>query len=120
MTRSPSAKPRVGTKLAPCALAYERRLPLWLPLREPTTETLEISLAGAPTKLICVAGEASSVPFNGEIVTALAAVAHVVSAANETSSTRPPRTACVRLPASPPIALTKGITLEGASGSAVG
>src|SRR5258707_9985173 len=75
LTFSPSSKPRLRTKLAPFALAYERRRPLWLRLREPTTDTWEISPAGAPRKLICVFGDASGVPFSGDSVSASALVA---------------------------------------------
>jgi hypothetical protein len=62
-------------------------LPLCPPLREPTTETLEIWLAGAPRKLICVCGEASGVPFSGEIVTADALAAPAPAAIVVASST---------------------------------
>jgi len=75
LTRSPGVNGWAGTKLSPVPVEYARRLPVWLPLRDPTAFTDATLVPAGPRKLICVPGVASGVPGIGETATGLDAAA---------------------------------------------
>src|SRR4051794_23792645 len=66
VTPSPSSNGVAGTKLAPRSPEYARSLPGCAPLTDARTSTLRMIAGRVPRMLICVCGEASGVPGDGE------------------------------------------------------